>query len=332
MRVSGGSAPAPLEAGDGLLNFIERASRDPEFDVDKFGELLRMQRELVQERARREFNAAMAAAQAEMGPIIRDAVNPHTRSKYARLETIDQAMRPIYTRHGFAVRFGSAPSPREGWLRIVCTVSHIAGYSEVNYLDAPPDDEGLRGGKSKTGVQGIGSVVSYLRRYLLVMVFNIVLADDDDDGEAPRVAPPTRREQINAEVPVDQPKPRLTPEQFLDSLELALKDARTPEAINALLDSERVLKARERAQGAHRERLEAMVAEAAARATPAPAWDTDLIGDLLVEIAGMDLIALDRLAGDAQWRARVRAATKDFPPDEQRIREAIEARRAALKP
>jgi len=136
----------------------------------------------------------MAAVQTEMMPIVRDSVNPHSKSRYARLETIDREMRPIYTGHGFSVRYGSAPSPREGWLRITCVVSHVGGFSETNYLDAPPDDAGTKGIVNKTAVQGIGSVVSYLRRYLLLMVFNIVLADgDDDDGAARQGAWPARQ-------------------------------------------------------------------------------------------------------------------------------------------
>ena len=114
-----------------------------------------MQRSVSHERAKRVFNVAMSQAQGEMGPVVRDAVNTVTRSRYAKLETIDAAMRPIYTRHGFAVRFGSQPSPREGWIRIVCTLSHTGGHFEDNYLDAPPDAVGIRGQVNKTAVQSV---------------------------------------------------------------------------------------------------------------------------------------------------------------------------------
>jgi len=172
-----------------LASFIERAARDPEFDVQKFGELLRMQREVEHDQARKSFNRAMASAQAEMLPVVRDAKNSHLNNRYAKLETIDAAIRPIYTRWGFSVRYGSAPSPHEGWLRITCTVAHDDGYFEENYLDAPVSLTGSQGGRmAVTPVQAIGSTVTYLRRYLLGMVWNTVLADDDDDGEATRRA------------------------------------------------------------------------------------------------------------------------------------------------
>jgi hypothetical protein len=174
-------------ANGALMSFIERAAKDPEFDVQKFGELLRLQRDVVHDQARRAFNAAMADAQAEMLPVVRDAKNNHLGNRYAKLETIDAAMRPIYTRHGFSVRYGSAPAPAEGTIRLTCTVAHADGYFEENYLDAPMGNTGSQGGRTATTpVQSVGSAVTYLRRYLLGMVFNIVLADEDDDGEFQR--------------------------------------------------------------------------------------------------------------------------------------------------
>ena len=102
-------------------------------------------------------------------------------------------MRPIYTENGFSVRFGSAPAAK-GYIRITCTVAHAAGYFEENYLDAPTNNVGSQGGRTATtGVQAVGSAVTYLRRYLLGMVFNIVLADNDDNGESMRRAAPMQR-------------------------------------------------------------------------------------------------------------------------------------------
>jgi hypothetical protein len=333
-------AIAPTDASGGLLNFIERASRDPEFDVAKFGELLRMQREIVEEQARRAFNVAMAEAQAEMMPIIRDAINPHTQSKYAKLETIDREMRPIYTRHGFAVRFGSAPSPNSGWIRIVCTVSHTGGYSETNYLDAPPDDKGARGGTSKTGVQAVGSAVTYLRRYLLAMVFNIVLADDDD-GEGTR---PTGTTSSRQKPPGNEPS-HLAPldEQngtvWLKNLDALLAQATTMDQLVEIVGHRSVHAALAAGSGTPmliRERINDMLLKADKRLRPAADekptgdWETDPVQDLLLEVEQMDAITLASIGANAAWRAKVREAAQ-IPQDEDRINEAIEARKLALK-
>jgi hypothetical protein len=331
----------------GLLNFIERASRDPEFDVAKFEALLRMQREIVQEQARVAFNRAMAEAQAEMMPVIRDATNVHTQSRYAKLETIDREMRPIYTKHGFGVRFGSDVAPREGWLRIVCTVSHTGGYSETNYLDAPPDTAGSQGKVNKTPVQAVGSSVSYLRRYLLAMVFNIVLADDDDghggttrDEQAARAYPGGARKPPD---PLDEPNGTLWLKNLLGLLagaetQRAALDLRTDPRVVKVLESpktpslikgqiidrfreafERFAKVPDRPNG-----------EDTAAGDPPADWE-DPIAELLAELdARLDLMALNQLIASAEWHARVRNEAS-FPPDATRLNEAIAARRAALE-
>jgi hypothetical protein len=228
-----------------LMSFIERAAKDETFDVQKFEVLLRLQMEVSDKQARRSFNAAMAVAQSEMMPVIRTAQNRHLGNKYAKLEDIDREMRPIYTRHGFSVRFGSAPAPREGDMRITCTVAHADGYSEENHLDAPSSVLGSQGGRmAVTPVQAVGSTVTYLRRYLLTMVFNLVLEDDDDDGEDTRraaAAPMPRAARVTERAPAYEAPPGPTaPEkrtwaQWKDALEIAVKDARTPEERGLLL-------------------------------------------------------------------------------------------------
>ena len=226
-----------------LMSFIERAAKDPEFDVGKFGELLRLQRDVSHDQAKRAFNQAMAAAQAEMLPVIRRAQNKHLRNRYAKLEDIDQQMRPIYTGHGFSVRFGSAPPPEPGWMRITCTVAHEGGYFEENYLDSPVTTTGSQGGQmAVTPVQAVGSTVTYLRRYLLTMVFNLVLADDDDDGEATRrvaAAATPRAERVVDPTVYDTPKPHpQMPRGPVDPnpVDLSAKPERTDEQWKAWLD------------------------------------------------------------------------------------------------
>ena len=179
-----------------MFSLIERAARDETFDVAKFEALLRMRREEQHEQARRAFNVAMRNCQAEMEPVLRTTSNRGAGNKYAKLEAIDADARPIYTSHGFSVRYGSDLPPQPGWMRITCTVAHDAGYWEENYLDSPVSTTGSQGGRmGMTPVQAVGATVTYLRRYLLGMAFNIVLADivgEDKDGEEQREpnAPP----------------------------------------------------------------------------------------------------------------------------------------------
>jgi hypothetical protein len=217
----------------------------------------------------------MADAQSEMLPVVRDARNSHLNNKYARLETIDAAMRPIYTRHGFSVRYGSAPASSEGMIRITCTVAHAGGYFEEQYLDAPTVNAGSQGGRTATTpVQAVGSAITYLRRYLLSMVFNVVLADDDDDGEGMRraaAAPMARPDRIAEKAPAYEgppPQPKLTIGQYLDALEIAMRDCDTLAAVNRLIASPKVVQAKQTLTNGALERLERIIAAGLAAHAP----------------------------------------------------------------
>ena len=167
-------------ADDSLLNFVAMAVRDSSIEVGKLDALLRMQRQIVADTAKLEFNRAFSAAQEEMQPVTRDASNDQTRSKYARLETIDAAIRPICTRHGFAMSFDSEPIA-DG-VRIICEITHREGHSKTYRLEAGLDTAGAKGNANKTPMHGLGSAVSYLRRYLKMMVWDISLRGEDNDG------------------------------------------------------------------------------------------------------------------------------------------------------
>lgn len=285
-----------------LMHFIERASRDETFNIDKFRELLLMQREAEQQAARHEFNIAMAAVQAELQTVIRDRDNPHTRSRYATMQALDASARPIYTQHGFSVRFGTAAAPWEGWVRVTCELSHIGGYSEQHHLDGPLDVTGSQGKSNKTGIQAIGSTVSYLRRYLLMLVLNLVTADEaDDDGEASRTTARDRqaeraygtREDINRDVPMDgQAKPQRTPEQLLDGLEIAMRDCGSLVEVNKLIANRHVQDMLRDYKNGLKARLDGIIAAGIGAHAPvthedADAWPSD---DLPVKIAGAEKV------------------------------------------
>jgi hypothetical protein len=158
---------------------------DKTLDTGKLEVLLRLQREVVSEEKRALFDAAMFAAQSEMAPIVRDATNDQTNSRYARLETIDAAIRPIYSRHGFHLSFNGDEQAAGDGIRIVCDVIHRGGHTRIYRLPSELDTAGPRGGANKTPLHGLGSAITYLRRYLTVMIFNLVLRNEDTDGNRP---------------------------------------------------------------------------------------------------------------------------------------------------
>lgn len=173
-------APPPRDSG--VLAVISRAAQDPSVDVDKMERLLNMQWQLMDRQASEAYAKAMANVQSEVPAIVKDADNSQTRSKYAKLEQINKVLVPIYTREGFSLSFGTEPSSQEAHLRITCSVAHVGGHTENFAYDLPYDDRGIGGKVNKTGIHASGSTVTYGRRYLTNMIFNLSTTDDDDDG------------------------------------------------------------------------------------------------------------------------------------------------------
>jgi hypothetical protein len=129
------------------------------------------------------FAEAMAAAQAEMKPIIEDEENQQTRSTYASLAAVDDGIRKIYTRHGFSVTF-SYEGYDEGsqTVRIIGELFHTGGFSKRYPMVIPADGKGLKGQVNMTRTHATGSAFTYAQRYALKLMFNLAIRDEDDDG------------------------------------------------------------------------------------------------------------------------------------------------------
>lgn len=172
----------PAAAPVNLLEVITRAAADPAVDVAKTEKLLEMYERITAEQAKMAFNAAMTASQKEMGPISADMENKQTRSRYASFAKLDKVLRPIYTRHGFALSFDEGDSPKLEHVRVLCYVSHIAGHTRTYHRDMPADGKGAKGGDVMTKTHAAGAAGSYGARYLLKGIFNVAIGEEDRDG------------------------------------------------------------------------------------------------------------------------------------------------------
>lgn len=194
------TAPAlqPMQQSEtaAVLSMIERAARDPSVDIVKIERLMEMRERIEAKAAEREFNTAMKSAQAQMGPIGADALNPQTRSKYATYAKLDSVLRPIYTRHGFALSFDEDESPKADHIRVLCYVSHQDGHTRTYRKDMPADGKGAKGGDVMTKTHATGAAASYGARYLLKGIFNIAVGEEDKDGNEPANAAIITEDQI----------------------------------------------------------------------------------------------------------------------------------------
>jgi hypothetical protein len=186
--------PANVEPlAGGILNVIARAAADPKTDVDKLERLLAMQERVLEREAEQAFNAALRSAQDEIQPIVRNKTNDSTKSKYANLEAVSDAIDPVLRRHGFSQSFGTADCPMAGHYRVTCRLSHTAGHHRDYQADVPADTMGMKGTQNKTATHGFGSALSYGRRYLKLLIADV--ATTDDDGRAAGRGGPINKEQ-----------------------------------------------------------------------------------------------------------------------------------------
>jgi hypothetical protein len=185
--VSKETAAVPATQGDvvSIISVIERAATNPDVDIDKFERLMAMSERLNAKNAETLFNQAMSDAQAAMRPISADATNPQTRSRYASYARLDGALRPIYTDNGFSLSFDTGTDAPQDTVRVLCYVAHRAGHSRTYHVDMPADGKGAKGGDVMTKTHATGAGMSYGMRYLLKMIFNVAVGEDDRDGNAP---------------------------------------------------------------------------------------------------------------------------------------------------
>lgn len=161
-----------------IMSVIARAAADPMVDVAKMRELLDLQERFTTKTAEVDFKASMNRLQPRLPQIDKHGaivVNGQTRSKYARYEDIDAACRQLYTAEGFSHSFDTRTA--EGKTTYYIRVDHRAGHSETKELQLPDDTSG-----SKNSIQAHISTVSYAKRCLMKMAYNIIEAGEDNDG------------------------------------------------------------------------------------------------------------------------------------------------------
>ena len=143
--------------------------------------------------------AALVKAQSAMGGAKKDSTNPHFKTAYADLASVWDACRAPLANAGLSiVQLVSSERlhPSEATHAIIETIlAHSSGEWVSSTLAVP---------LTKSDAQGLGSAITYGRRYALAAIVGVCPADDD--GEA-AVARPTQRTQPaqRAQEPDDVP-------------------------------------------------------------------------------------------------------------------------------
>lgn len=162
------------------MSLLDKALAQPG-NIEVIKELAALRREEMARAAELCFNEAMNAVQAELGRIAPDLTNKQTSSKYASYAALDRAVRPAYTRHGFSLSFNTAEVDGD-LVKVLCYVSHRDGHTREYRAVMPADGKGAKGGDVMTKTHAAGAAMSYGMRYLLKLIFNLAIGEEDDDG------------------------------------------------------------------------------------------------------------------------------------------------------
>jgi hypothetical protein len=173
--------PVPVTPAGPLA--LVQAAIEKGAGADELGKIVALVERIEANRALAAFNVAMNEAQANMPAVVRNKVNAHTKKAYADLEAVNTAIKPVYTRGGLSLSFGEDDGAKgEGMVRVVCDVAHTGGHTKRYFGDFPLEGKGMKGGDNMTPMQGRGSSLAYARRYMTLMIFNVTVADEDNDG------------------------------------------------------------------------------------------------------------------------------------------------------
>ncbi len=124
---------------------------------------------------------ALLKAQQDFPVLITDATNPAYRSRYATLSAVQEVAFPVLHKHGLVVLQSVRTEVTEKGIIVFvgAMLHHVESgeetFQELGMLPARQD------------AQGVGSAITYGRRYLLMTMLGLVA--DDDDGNAASRAP-----------------------------------------------------------------------------------------------------------------------------------------------
>jgi len=210
-------------------------------DIDKAERVLGMLERLTSARALVAWRAAMAAAQAEIGPVAHSAENEAKGSTYAPLEAIVEAIAPVIKRHGFGLTLQTRNTDA-GFIKVLADVPHTSGHSERFEFDVPVET-GLDadGNVRMSAPQTYGTTTTFARRYATCMIFNVATKRApemrDRDGETKQPAITVSVPQVKALEAAMRTKdlhPKLFCAKFKVRSVSELPAARFDEAIKAI--------------------------------------------------------------------------------------------------
>lgn len=167
------------------------------------------------------FLPAFLSAQAEMEALEKNKVNEYFKNNYADLAEVLKVCKPALNKHQIVIMF--FPCSGNGVIGVETRLIHSSGEWMANTVYSP---------LPKQDPQGVGIVITYLRRYGLTAL--TALAQEDKDGNMPGEQPPHKQKQQSPEQKFlnksnTQQKPETSPKPFdIDSIYSEIKQQIDP--------------------------------------------------------------------------------------------------------
>ena len=138
---------------------------------------------------------ALLCVQRTVQPVTKDAENPFTKSWYASLNSVMDACRDALIENGIWLCQYPVPVDQPNSLGLVTKLTHAESGQWQSSLAVVP--------LPKADPQGMGSAMTYCRRYALTAMLGMVT--EDDDGEGARTG---RKTPSRPRLPVNAPEAR----------------------------------------------------------------------------------------------------------------------------
>ncbi|MEG1620616.1 MAG: ERF family protein [Oscillospiraceae bacterium] len=118
---------------------------------------------------------------------VNDKLNTFFKAKYAPMDIVLEAIRPVMGKYGLSLV--QTPFTDGEMIGMQSVVIHKDG----GMMSFPV----LRGKATKPDIQGIGSVISYMRRYTATAIAGIIGSEEDDDGNGASEIPTSKSHPKN---------------------------------------------------------------------------------------------------------------------------------------
>jgi hypothetical protein len=143
---------------------------------------------------------ALIKAQGQMVGITKEGKNPAFRSKYITLDSILDTVRPILTSNGLMLTQGTVATDSTAAVTVEARIIHTSGEWISTTVTIPV---------TKQDAHGLGSALTYGRRYS-VSALLAISADEDDDANTAVQPQDGYRRGPQGNIVIDEPV-KLTP-------------------------------------------------------------------------------------------------------------------------